>query len=414
MEMEIDFEKMGGLVPAIIQDAVTKNVLMLGFMNKEAYEKTIATKKVTFWSRSRNCLWTKGETSGNYLNLVSIQNDCDKDTLLVKVHPQGPTCHKGTDTCWGEDNTLNPILFLSELQDFINKRHEEMPEGSYTTSLFQKGVNKMAQKVGEEAVETIIEATNGNDEKLVYESSDLLYHLIVLLKNVSIYQADKCILKDVNFHVDEGEFTYLIGKVGSGKSSLLKTLYCELDLVEGETEKAEILGRDLTTIRRKDIPALRKELGIIFQDFQLLHDRSVHKNFEFVLKATGWKDKKARNERIAEVLEEVGMSEKADKMPHELSGGEQQRIAIARALLNNPKLIIADEPTGTLDPETASHIVSLLKDITKQGTTVVMSTHNIPMLDKFPGIVYRCKDGSLHDVTNEYNHIDLTEDGEES
>ena len=130
MEMEIDFEKMGGLVPAIIQDAVTKNVLMLGFMNKEAYEKTIATKKVTFWSRSRNCLWTKGETSGNYLNLVSIQNDCDKDTLLVKVHPQGPTCHKGTDTCWGEDNTLNPILFLSELQDFINKRHEEMPEGS--------------------------------------------------------------------------------------------------------------------------------------------------------------------------------------------------------------------------------------------------------------------------------------------
>lgn len=238
--------------------------------------------------------------------------------------------------------------------------------------------------------------------------------MLIEYKNVSIYQADKCILKDVNFHVDEGEFTYLIGKVGSGKSSLLKTLYCELDLVEGETEKAEILGRDLTTIRRKDIPALRKELGIIFQDFQLLHDRSVHKNFEFVLKATGWKDKKARNERISEVLEEVGMSEKADKMPHELSGGEQQRIAIARALLNNPKLIIADEPTGNLDPETASHIVSLLKAITKQGTTVVMSTHNIPMLDKFPGIVYRCKDGSLHDVTNEYNHIDLTEDGEES
>ena len=178
--------------------------------------------------------------------------------------------------------------------------------------------------------------------------------MLIEYKNVSIYQADKCILKDVNFHVDEGEFTYLIGKVGSGKSSLLKTLYCELDLVDGETEKAEILGRDLTTIRRKDIPALRKELGIIFQDFQLLHDRSVHKNFEFVLKATGWKDKKARNERISEVLEEVGMSEKADKMPHELSGGEQQRIAIARALLNNPKLIIADEPTGNLDPETAS------------------------------------------------------------
>ncbi len=179
--MEIDFEKMGGLVPAIIQDAVTKNVLMLGFMNKEAYDKTIETQKVTFWSRSRNCLWTKGETSGNFLHLVSIQNDCDHDTLLVKVHPEGPTCHKGTDTCWGESNELNPILFLSELQDFIDKRHEEMPEGSYTTSLFKKGVNKMAQKVGEEAVETIIEATNGNDDKLVYESSDLLYHLIVLL-----------------------------------------------------------------------------------------------------------------------------------------------------------------------------------------------------------------------------------------
>ena len=179
--MEIDFEKMGGLVPAIIQDAVTKNVLMLGFMNREAYDKTIETKKVTFWSRSRNCLWTKGETSGNFLNLVSIQIDCDNDTFLVKVHPDGPTCHKGTDTCWGEENELNPILFLSELQDFIDKRHEEMPEGSYTTSLFKKGVNKMAQKVGEEAVETIIEATNGNDEKLVYESSDLLYHLIVLL-----------------------------------------------------------------------------------------------------------------------------------------------------------------------------------------------------------------------------------------
>lgn len=179
--MEIDFAKSGGLVPAIIQDAVTNNVLMLGYMNEEAYQKTMETRKVTFWSRTRQCLWTKGETSGNYLDLVSIQNDCDNDTLLVKVHPHGPTCHKGTDTCWGDTNDLNPILFLSELQDFIDKRHEEMPEGSYTTSLFQKGVNKMAQKVGEEAVETIIEATNGSDDKLVYEASDLLYHLIVLL-----------------------------------------------------------------------------------------------------------------------------------------------------------------------------------------------------------------------------------------
>lgn len=175
-------------MPAIIQDAVTKNVLMLGFMNEEAYQKTIDTKKVTFWSRTRNCLWTKGETSGNYLNLVDIRLDCDNDTILVKVHPQGPTCHLGTDTCWGEDNSLNPILFLSELQNFIDKRHQEMPENSYTTSLFKKGINKMAQKVGEEATETIIEATNGTNEQLVYESSDLLYHLIVMLtaKGLSI------------------------------------------------------------------------------------------------------------------------------------------------------------------------------------------------------------------------------------
>ena len=238
--------------------------------------------------------------------------------------------------------------------------------------------------------------------------------MLIDYQNVSIYQADKCVLQNINFHTDEGEFAYLIGKVGSGKSSLLKTLYCELDLVEGEAEKAEILGRDLKTIRRKEIPALRKELGIIFQDFQLLHDRTVRKNFEFVLKATGWKNKKDREKRIEEVLNEVGMIDKVDKMPHELSGGEQQRVAIARAILNNPKIIIADEPTGNLDPETASNIVSLLKDITKQGTAVVMTTHNIPMLDKFPGIVYHCKEGGLYDVTNEYNHIDLTEDGEDN
>ena len=179
--MTIDFEKMGGLVPAIIQDAKTKNVLMLGFMNQEAYEKTLATGKVTFWSRSRNQLWTKGETSGNFLELVSIQNDCDKDTLLVKVNPIGPTCHTGTDTCWGEENTESPLLFLTELQDFIEKRHEEMPEGSYTTRLFKEGINKMAQKMGEEALEAVIEATNGSDEKLIYEVSDMFYHLIVML-----------------------------------------------------------------------------------------------------------------------------------------------------------------------------------------------------------------------------------------
>ena len=179
--MTIDFNKTNGLVPAIIQDADTKNVLMLGYMNQEAYEKTVATGRVTFWSRSRNCLWTKGETSGNYLNLVDIKNDCDNDTLLVRLHPDGPTCHTGTDTCWGEENTQNPLLFLSFLQDFIEKRHEEMPEGSYTTKLFKDGLNRMAQKFGEESLEAVIEATNGTDEKFVYEVSDMFYHLIVLL-----------------------------------------------------------------------------------------------------------------------------------------------------------------------------------------------------------------------------------------
>lgn len=178
--MKIDFEKCGGLVPAIIQDAQTKNVLMLGYMNQEALDKTLKTKKVTFWSRSRNCLWTKGETSGNFLHLVDIKVDCDNDTLLVKANPDGPTCHTGTDTCWGEVNEQNPLLFLTELQDFINRRHEEMPEGSYTTKLFKDGINKIAQKVGEEALETVIEATNGTSEHLVYEASDLLYHLVVM------------------------------------------------------------------------------------------------------------------------------------------------------------------------------------------------------------------------------------------
>lgn len=198
--MEINFDKMDGLVPAIIQDAVTKNVLMLGFMNQEAYDKTVETGKVTFWSRSRNCLWTKGETSGNFLHLVSIQNDCDNDTLLVRVNPEGPTCHKGTDTCWGEMNDVNPILFLTELQDFVNKRHEEMPEGSYTTSLFKKGVNKMAQKVGEEAVETIIEATNGTNDKLIYEASDLIYHLVVLLTSKGLRIED--VVKELQMRHD--------------------------------------------------------------------------------------------------------------------------------------------------------------------------------------------------------------------
>lgn len=179
--MKIDFDKCGGLVPAIIQDSTTKVVLMLGYMNEEALKKTQDTGLVTFFSRSRGCLWTKGETSGNYLHLVDMKCDCDNDTLLIQAKPDGPTCHTGSDTCWDEENKPNPLLFLSELSDFIEKRHKEMPEGSYTTSLFKDGLNRMAQKVGEEALELVIEATNGSNERLIYEGSDMLYHLIVLL-----------------------------------------------------------------------------------------------------------------------------------------------------------------------------------------------------------------------------------------
>lgn len=178
--MELDFEKMNGLIPAIIQDNYTQKVLMLGFMNKEAYEKTMETGKVTFFSRTKNRLWTKGEESGNFLHVVSVKADCDNDTLLIMAHPEGPVCHKGADTCWGDKNEQD-IMFLKELQDFIDRRRQEMPEKSYTTSLFNSGVNKMAQKVGEEAVETILEACNGTNERLIYEGADLLYHLIVLL-----------------------------------------------------------------------------------------------------------------------------------------------------------------------------------------------------------------------------------------
>ena len=178
--MKLDFEKMNRLVPAIIQDNYTQKVLMLGFMNEEAYQKTVETGKVTFFSRTKNRLWTKGEESGNFLNVVEIKADCDQDTLLIKVHPEGPVCHTGTDTCWGETNSQD-IMFLKELQDFICQRHAEMPEKSYTTTLFKSGVNKIAQKVGADAVETVIEACNGTDERLIYEGADLLYHLIVLL-----------------------------------------------------------------------------------------------------------------------------------------------------------------------------------------------------------------------------------------
>lgn len=233
--------------------------------------------------------------------------------------------------------------------------------------------------------------------------------------NIDIYQEDNLVLKDVNFQVEEGEFIYIIGKVGSGKTSLLKTLYCELDLykdAEKDEQKAEVLGRDMLTLKRKEVPALRRELGIIFQDFKLLHEKSVRKNLEFVLKSTGWKNEQEINERIETTLSDVGLLDKIDKYPHELSGGEQQRVAIARAILNEPKIILADEPTGNLDPETASDIIHLLKNITRANTAVVITTHNITLLDKIPGILYRCENGILTEVTREYNHMTLAEDVE--
>ena len=231
---------------------------------------------------------------------------------------------------------------------------------------------------------------------------------LIEYKNVSVFHQDNdAVLNGIDFNVDEGEFIYIIGKVGSGKSSLLRTFYAELDIEEAE--KAEVLGRDMMTIRRKEVPALRRELGIIFQNFQLLTDRSVSKNLEFVLKATGW-EKEDIPARIEEVLQSVGMEAARDKMPYQLSGGEQQRIAIARSLLNNPKVILADEPTGNLDPETADNIVALLKDITATGTAVVMTTHNLPMLDKYPGIVYQCGEGKLEDITAQYRQFQQEEE----
>lgn len=218
----------------------------------------------------------------------------------------------------------------------------------------------------------------------------------------NIYQAGEQILHDVDFQIDSKQIAYVIGKVGSGKSSLLKSMYCEVDIDKGDAERAEVLGRNLLALKRKEIPALRRELGIIFQDFQLLHDRNVRQNLEFVLKAIGWKSTKEIDERIDNVLQAVGMQDMKSRLPHELSGGEQQRIAIARALLNNPKVIIADEPTGNLDPDTAEKIIGLLYDISKTEASVIISTHNLSMIEKFPGHVYKCEDGILTDVTKEF------------
>ncbi len=217
--------------------------------------------------------------------------------------------------------------------------------------------------------------------------------IIIDYKKVEIERADRLVMRDVSFTVDEGEFCYLVGRVGSGKSSLMKTMYADVDIHSGE--KAEVLGFDLLHLKRRDIPQLRRHVGIVFQDFQLLQDRSAKANLRFVLEATGWKSKSDMEERIEEVLKAVGMENKSYKMPHELSGGEQQRIVIARALLNKPKLILADEPTGNLDPQTGYQIVSLLHKLADEGRTILMATHNMQMVEDFPARVLRCNDKEL-------------------
>ena len=235
--------------------------------------------------------------------------------------------------------------------------------------------------------------------------------MLINYQKATICQLDgKEILRDVDIQVNEGEFVYIIGRVGSGKSSLLKTFYQELYV--DEAVEAQVLDYDMLTVKRKQIPALRRQMGIVFQDFQLLADRTVRKNLEFVLKATGWHKEDIAN-RIDEVLADVGMTDKSDVMPHELSGGEQQRIAIARAILNSPSLIVADEPTANLDVETAGQILRLLRQITHTGPAVVMTTHNIPLLSQYPGIVYRCIDHRLEEITNDYNKISIYESDDE-
>lgn len=229
---------------------------------------------------------------------------------------------------------------------------------------------------------------------------------LVRYKDVSINQQELTVLEDVCLEVNKGEFIYLIGKVGSGKTSLLKTLYGELDIRTGE---AEVLGYDMTRIKRKHIPELRRRLGIVFQDFQLLTDRTVYANLSFVLRATGWTNKTAIQARIEEVLDQVGMTGKGYKMPNELSGGEQQRIVIARAILNRPDIILADEPTGNLDTETGRKIVELLKSICATGSAIVMTTHNLHLLAEYPGIVYRFEAHHITEVTHEYSSLERSQ-----
>ncbi|MFY8024499.1 MAG: cell division ATP-binding protein FtsE [Sediminibacterium sp.] len=218
---------------------------------------------------------------------------------------------------------------------------------------------------------------------------------VVSIKNVNIYQGNTLILQDVNFTINKGEFVYLVGKTGTGKSSLLKTLYGELTLTEGE---ASVVGFDLRGMDWKKVPFLRRNLGVVFQDFQLLTDRNVHENLKFVLKATGWKDERLMEEKIADVLEKVGLKSKGFKMPFEMSGGEQQRVEIARALLNSPKLILADEPTGNLDPETSDEIMQLLFQIAKDyGTSVVMATHDFIVINRYPSRMLKTENGRVAD-----------------
>lgn len=217
--------------------------------------------------------------------------------------------------------------------------------------------------------------------------------VIIDYKNVEVCRAERTVLRDVTFQISEGEFCYLVGRVGSGKSSLMKTMYADVPVSQGE--KAEVLGYDLISLRKKQIPFLRRAMGIVFQDFQLLQDRSAMANLRFVLEATGWKSKSEMEDRIGEVLKAVGMENKGYKMPHELSGGEQQRIVIARALLNSPRLILADEPTGNLDPRTGYQIVSLLHKLSDEGTSILMATHNMQMVEDFPARVLRCADKHL-------------------
>jgi len=224
---------------------------------------------------------------------------------------------------------------------------------------------------------------------------------IIELNSLSVFQREMLVLSDINLTISKGEFVYLIGKTGTGKSSLLKTLYADLPVTVGE---ASVAGFNLRSIRRRDVPFLRRKLGIVFQDFQLLTDRSVSDNLMFVLKATGWDDPTAMKERMQQVLEKVGLGTKGFKMPHQLSGGEQQRVAIARALLNNPEVILADEPTGNLDPETSEGIMSLLFDISNSGRAVLMATHNYTLMDKFRARILKCENGSVLSSENNADH----------